>query len=80
MGFPRGFTAAPRVSKATRRELLGQAMDLNSLMWVLAACRAWGLRQIAKLQTGEKAGSRGRQAISQSVWRRGREVPAALGM
>jgi hypothetical protein len=52
MGFPRRFTAAPGLSEATRRELLGQAMDLNALMWVLAACRAGGSRRTAKLQAG----------------------------
>jgi hypothetical protein len=61
MRFPRGFNAAPGVSEATRRELLGQAMDLNSLMWVLAACRAGGLRR-AKLQTGGAAGTGGAPA------------------
>jgi hypothetical protein len=29
MGFPRGFSAATGLSESTRRELLGQAMDLN---------------------------------------------------
>jgi hypothetical protein len=53
MGFPRGFSAAPGVSEATRRELLGQAMDLNSLMWILAACpEEGGTRRTAKLQAG----------------------------
>ncbi|GAQ92009.1 hypothetical protein KFL_009030040, partial [Klebsormidium nitens] len=42
MGFPRGFTAAPGVSENLRRELLGQTMDLNTVMWLLAACRAGG--------------------------------------
>jgi hypothetical protein len=46
MGFPRGVTAAPVVSEHTRRELLGQAMDLNSVMWVLAAARAAGERRL----------------------------------
>jgi hypothetical protein len=32
MGFPRGFTAAQDILEHTRRELLGQAMDLNSVM------------------------------------------------
>jgi hypothetical protein len=52
MGFPRRFTAAPGLSEATRRELLGQAMDLDALMWVLAACRAGGRRRTAMLQVG----------------------------
>jgi hypothetical protein len=56
MGFPRGFTAAPGVSEATRQELLGQAMDLNLVMWLLAACQVGGLRRLAKLQAGGEAG------------------------
>jgi hypothetical protein len=62
MGFPRGFSAAPGVSEATRRELLGQAMDLNSIMRVLAACQAGGVRRRAKWQTGGVAGSGGAPA------------------
>jgi hypothetical protein len=46
MGFPRGFTAARAVSEHTRRELLGQAMDLNSVMWILGAARAAGERRL----------------------------------
>jgi hypothetical protein len=45
MGFPRGFTAAKEVSEHTRRQLLGQAMDLNSVMWVLAAARSTGAKR-----------------------------------
>jgi hypothetical protein len=45
MGFPRGFTAARGVSEPTRRELLGQAMDLNSVMWILAVAREAGQRR-----------------------------------
>jgi hypothetical protein len=45
MGVPRGFTAAPGVSDHTQRELLGQAMDLNSVLWILAAARAAGERR-----------------------------------
>jgi hypothetical protein len=45
MGFPRGFTAAKEVSEHTRRELLGHAMDLNSVMWVLAASRSAGAKR-----------------------------------
>jgi hypothetical protein len=46
MGFPRGFTAARGISEHTRRELLGQAMDLNSIMWILAAARSAGERRL----------------------------------
>jgi hypothetical protein len=52
MGFSRNFTTAPAVAEATRRELLGQAMDLNATMWILAACRAGGVRRTAKLPAG----------------------------
>lgn len=57
MGFPRGFSAAPGLSEPTRRELLGQAMDLNSLMWILAACRAEGsCRPVQSVVGGEAGG------------------------
>jgi hypothetical protein len=46
MGFPRGFTAAQEISEHTCRELLGQAMDLNSVLWILAAARAAGERRL----------------------------------
>src|SRR5450759_4654155 len=36
MGFPTGTTAMSGFSEATRRQLLGQAMDLNCLSWVLS--------------------------------------------
>jgi hypothetical protein len=47
MGFPRGFSAARAISEHTRGELLGQAMDLNSVVWILAAARAAGERRLA---------------------------------
>jgi hypothetical protein len=31
MGFPIGTTSVPSISKASRRQVLGQAMDLNCL-------------------------------------------------
>ena len=34
MGFLTGTTAAPEVSEGQRRFLLGQAIDLNTLVWV----------------------------------------------
>jgi hypothetical protein len=46
MGFPWGFTAAAGVSESTQRELLGQAMDLNSVMWILAAACKAGARRL----------------------------------
>jgi hypothetical protein len=53
MGFPRGLTAAPGVSEATRRELLGQTMDLNTLMWLLAACQIGGRSRVPLSPGGE---------------------------
>jgi hypothetical protein len=46
MGFPWGFTAATGVAESTQRELLGQAMDLNSVMWILAVAREAGSRRV----------------------------------
>jgi hypothetical protein len=46
MGFPKGFTAARAISEHTRRELLGQAMDLNFVVWILAAACAAGERRL----------------------------------
>jgi hypothetical protein len=53
MGFLRGFIAAPNISEATRRELLGQIMHLNNLMWILVACRTGGRARIPQLPGGE---------------------------
>lgn len=36
MGFPTGVTVAPSVSEASRRQVLGQAMDLNCLTWIVS--------------------------------------------
>jgi hypothetical protein len=36
MGFATGTTVADGVTEASRRHLLGQAMDLNFLTWVLS--------------------------------------------
>jgi hypothetical protein len=36
MGFPTGTTAVPGFSEATRRQLLGQEIDLNCLSWILS--------------------------------------------
>ncbi|CAM6088605.1 unnamed protein product [Calypogeia fissa] len=36
MGFVIGTIAIPEFSEATRRQLLGQVMDLNCLTWVVA--------------------------------------------
>jgi hypothetical protein len=36
MGFPTGITDAAEVTEAARRQVLGQAMDLNCLTWIVA--------------------------------------------
>jgi hypothetical protein len=36
MGFPIGVTLVPSISEASRREVLGQAMDLNCLTWIVS--------------------------------------------
>jgi hypothetical protein len=35
MGFPTGLTLIPSISEASRRQVLGQAMDLNYLTWIV---------------------------------------------
>ncbi len=35
MGFPRGVTSVPSIFEASRRQVLGQAMDLNCLTWIV---------------------------------------------
>ena len=40
MGFLTGTTAAPDLSEGQRRFLLGQAIDLNTLVWVCGLCFA----------------------------------------
>jgi hypothetical protein len=36
MGFPIGMTLIPSISEASRRQVLGQAMDLNYLTWIVS--------------------------------------------
>jgi len=36
MGFLKGMTFVPSISKASRRQVLGQAMDLNCLTWIVS--------------------------------------------
>jgi hypothetical protein len=36
MGFPIVVTSVPSISKASRRQVLGQAMDLNYLTWIVS--------------------------------------------
>ncbi|CAK9260459.1 unnamed protein product [Sphagnum jensenii] len=36
MGFPTGMTFVPSIFEASRRQVLGQAMDLNCLTWIVS--------------------------------------------
>jgi hypothetical protein len=36
MGFPTRVTSVPSISKASRRQVLGQAMDLHCLTWIVS--------------------------------------------
>jgi hypothetical protein len=36
MGFPTRMTFVPFISEASRRQVLGQAMDLNCLTWIVS--------------------------------------------
>jgi hypothetical protein len=36
MGFPTGVTSVPSIFEASRRQVLGQAMDLNCLTWIIS--------------------------------------------
>jgi hypothetical protein len=36
MGFPTGVTSVLSIFKASRRQVLGQAMDLNCLTWIVS--------------------------------------------
>jgi hypothetical protein len=36
MGFPTGMTFVPSISEDSRRQVLGQAMDLNCLTWIVS--------------------------------------------
>lgn len=36
MGFPTSVTSVPSLSEASRRQVLGQAMDLNCLSWIVS--------------------------------------------
>jgi hypothetical protein len=53
MGFLAHATAAPGLDEAQRRRLLGLAMDMNSMTWMLALCQAY---QAQLDQTIQRAG------------------------
>ncbi|CAM6122841.1 unnamed protein product [Calypogeia fissa] len=36
MGFATGVTMVPSISEASRRQVLGQVMDLNCLTWIVS--------------------------------------------
>ena len=36
MGFATGVTAIPSISEASCRQVLGQAMDMNCLTWIIS--------------------------------------------
>ncbi len=40
MGFPTGMTSVPSIFEASRRQVLGQAMDLNCLTWIVSLAMA----------------------------------------
>ncbi len=44
MGFPIGVTLVPFISEASHRQVLGQAMDLNCLTWIVSLGMAEGCR------------------------------------
>ena len=41
MGFPTGTIAAPELTESQRRQALGQAMDLTSMVWFVGVCLAF---------------------------------------
>jgi len=47
MGFPTGMTFVPSISKASHRQVLGQAMDLNCLTWIVSL----GMAKQCRLKT-----------------------------
>ncbi|CAM6115131.1 unnamed protein product [Calypogeia fissa] len=47
MGFSTGVTAVPSISEASRRQVLGQAMDLNCLTWIFSL----GMAEQRRLRT-----------------------------
>jgi len=36
IGFPTGVTSVPSIFKASHRQVLGQAMDMNCLTWIVS--------------------------------------------
>ena len=57
MGFPTGTTAAPELTESQRRQILGQAMDLTSMVWFVGVCLA--VQQYNTSGLGEHLGANG---------------------
>ena len=57
MGFPTGTTAAPKLTESQRRQALGQAMDLTSMVWFVGVCLAF--QQYNTSGLGEHLGANG---------------------
>ncbi|CAM6104218.1 unnamed protein product [Calypogeia fissa] len=80
MGFTTGVTAVPSISEASRRQVLGQVMDLNCLTWIVSL----GMAQQRRLRTAHviarplvsvlpsgmsEAPAGGEEAVVQHPWR-----------
>ena len=57
MGFPTGTTVAPELIESQRRQALGQAMDLTSMVWFVDVCLAF--QQYNTNGLGEHLGANG---------------------
>ncbi|CAM6087470.1 unnamed protein product [Calypogeia fissa] len=80
MGFATGVTAVPSISEASRRQVLGQVMDLNYLTWIVSL----GMAEQCRLRTAyviarplvsvlpsemSEAPAGGEEAVVQHPWR-----------
>ncbi|CAM6084254.1 unnamed protein product [Calypogeia fissa] len=80
MGFSTGVTAVPSLSEASQRQVLGQAMDLNCLTWIVSL----GMAEQRRLRTADvisrplvsvlpagtsEATAGGEQAVVEHPWR-----------
>ncbi|CAM6101665.1 unnamed protein product [Calypogeia fissa] len=80
MDFATGVTAVPSISEASRRQVLGQVMDLNCLTWIVSL----GMAEQGCLRTAHviaqplvsvlpsgmsKAPVGGKEAVVQHPWR-----------
>ncbi|CAM6104819.1 unnamed protein product [Calypogeia fissa] len=80
MGFATEVTAVPSLSEASRRQVLGQAMDLNCLTWIvslemaeqrcLRTANVISRPLVSVLPAGTlEAPARGEQAVVEHPWR-----------